>query len=153
MRQAGPWLPASLGQEGDRARSNLSLQLPLRLQGASEGLCVEAQPLLGGGGSPQGYLVTGAGPELFPGETLISVPFLFWHFLGGLAWMGLGLGGDLDRVGDILLCAWGVLGLGKGLEQRGCGFESWCCETLDQMPPSLSLRCLIFESEQQCAWA
>lgn len=27
--------------------------------------------------------------------------------------MGLGLGGDLDRVGDILLCAWGVLG-GEG---------------------------------------
>lgn len=65
--------------------------------------------------------------------------------------MGLSLGGDLNGVGDILLCAWGVLGLGKRLEQRGCGFESWCCETLDEMPPSLSLRCLICESEQQYA--
>lgn len=42
--------------------------------------------------------------------------------------------------------------LGDGPEQRGCSFQAWCCpclpscETLGQLPPSPSFRCLICET-------
>lgn len=89
--------------------------------------------LLGGGESPQVYLVPGAGPELFPGETLISVPF---PALPGTP----GLGGADAGSGEVgaPFSEPGVPKIGEGPERRGCvGHEPQGCpaqpaETLGQ---------------------
>lgn len=76
---------------------------PLRLAPAKEGLASGDPAHAGRGVGAPGYLVPGAA-ELFPGETVISVPFPSWRFLGGRA-------------------AAGAPFWGKRLEQGGCGFS------------------------------
>lgn len=58
----------------------------------------------GWGGSPQVHLIPGVEPELFPGETLISVPFLALPGRPGLG--GADAGSGWGR--GALLCAWGA---------------------------------------------
>lgn len=82
--------------------SSLSPQWPLCPQGAHEGLCVEAQPLWVGVGTPKVIWSQRQGLSSFLGKLANLGSFPIRHFLGGLAWVGLSPGGGWDRVGDTL---------------------------------------------------